>query len=65
MTTLVLEYEKYKVLIKHYQSPFSGTQKQKQLSMKGTLMIYFNQSVVLLYLTCKNLYEHIQFRLLI
>ena len=41
--------------MKHYIESFIGTHKQKQLLMKVTLMIYFNQSIVLLYQTYKNL----------
>lgn len=47
--TLVLEFKKCKVMMKHYIASFNGTHKQKQLLMNMTLRIYFNQSIVLLY----------------
>ena len=42
-------------MIRHYIAPFFQTQKQKQLLMKVTLMMYLNQSTLLLYKTYKNL----------
>ena len=48
VTTLVLEFKK--MIIKQYITPFSSlTQKQEQLLMKTILMMYLNQSIVLLY----------------
>ena len=47
VTTLVLEFKK--TIIKQYITPFSLTQKQEQLLMKTILMMYLNQSIVLLY----------------
>ena len=47
VTTLVLEFKK--MIIKQYIIPFSLTQKQEQLLMKTILMMYLNQSIVLLY----------------
>ena len=52
VATLVLGL---KVMIKQYIAPFIWTQKQKQLLMKVTLMMHFNQSIALLYQTYKNL----------
>ena len=63
--TLVLEFKKCKVMMKHYIESFIGTHKQKQLLMKVTLIIYFNQSIVLLYQTYKNLQDKVQVSLLI
>ena len=40
VTTLVLEFKRHKVMIKHHITPFIRTQKQKQLFMKVTLMMY-------------------------
>ena len=42
-------------MIKHYIAPFICTQMQKQLSMKVTLVMYLNQSIILLYQIYKNL----------
>ena len=42
-------------MIRHFIAPFIQTQKQKQLLMKVTLMMYLNQSTLLLYKTYKNL----------
>ena len=44
---------------------FSQTYKQKQLSMKVTLIMCFNQSILHLYQTYKNLKEKAQIGLLI
>ena len=44
---------------------FSQTYKQKQLSMKVTLIMCFNQSILQLYQTYKNLKEKAQIGLLI
>ena len=44
---------------------FIHTQKQKRLSMKGILMMCLNQSIHQLYQTYKNLYEKVQWQLLI
>ena len=44
---------------------FSQTHKQKQLSMKVTLIMCFNQSILQLYQTYKNLKEKAQIGLLI
>ena len=41
-------------MMKQYISPFIGTQKQKHLLMKVTLMIYLNQSIITLYQTYKK-----------
>ena len=43
MAALVLGFKKIQ------SAPFIQTQKQKQLLMKGTLMMYLNQSITLLY----------------
>ena len=53
--TLVLEFKKCKMMMKNYIAPFIRTHKQKQLLMKVTLMMYLNQSIVVLYQTYKNL----------
>ena len=42
-------------MIKQNLTPFILTQKQKQLLMKVTLMMYLNQRIVLSYQTYKNL----------
>ena len=52
---LVLELKKKKMMIKQNIAPFIQTQKQKHLLMKVTLMMYLNQSIVLLYQACKSL----------
>ena len=56
-------------MIKQKNALFVDTQKQKQLSMKGTLMMmYLNQSILLipqLYQTYKILEEKVQAGLLI
>ena len=56
VTALVIEFKKYKVMIKHYMQPFTQTQKQKQLLMKKILIMYLNQSIVSLYQTLKNIH---------
>ena len=55
VATLVLKFKRYKAMIRHFIAPFIQTQKQKQLLMKVTLMMYLNQSTLLLYKTYKNL----------
>ena len=40
-------------------APFILAQQKKQLSMKATLMIYLNQSIVQLYQTYKNPLEKV------
>ena len=54
VTALVIEFKKYKVMIKHYMQPFTRTQKQRQLLMKKILIMHLNQSIALLYQTLKN-----------
>ena len=44
---------------------FIQTQKQKSLSMKVTLVMCFNQSILQLYQTHQRLYEKVQAELLI
>ena len=44
------------MMIKQNITPVILTQKLKQLLMKVILMMYLNQSIVLLYPTYKNLY---------
>ena len=55
VTTLVLVFKKIESQFKESMTVFTHTQKQKQLSMKVTLMVCFNQSILQLYQTCKNL----------
>ena len=55
-------------MMKQNMSPIIHNQKQKQLSMKVTLMnqlMYLNQSILQLYQTQKNFYEKVQAGLLI
>ena len=42
-------------MIKYYIAPFIWTQEQKQLLMKQSFMMHFNESIVLLYQTYKTL----------
>ena len=51
-------------MIRHFIAPFIQTQKQKQLLMKVTLMMYLNQSTLLLYKAYKNLQDKVQVGLL-
>ena len=44
-------------MVKQNIALFIQTQKQTQLLMKVTLMMYLNQTIPLLYQTCENLYE--------
>ena len=55
VTTLVLVFKKIESQFKESMTVFTHTQKQKQLSMKVTLMVCFNQSILQLYQTLKNL----------
>ena len=48
------------MMIKQYLSPFIWTQEQKQLLAKVTMMMYLNQSIVLLYQTHTKIKEKIQ-----
>ena len=48
-----------------YHKTLYKTQKQKQLLMKATLMMYLNQSMVLLYQKHKTLWGKVQVELLI
>ena len=43
---------------KQYKTPFIRTQKQEDLLMKVTLIMYQIQPIVLLYQTYKNLYKN-------
>ena len=65
VTTLVLEFKKIQSDDKTLYSKFYSNSKQKQLLMKVTLMMYSNESIVLLYQTYKNLRDKDQARLLI
>ena len=60
MTTLVLEFKKIEVMIKQNITLFIQIQKQKQLLMKITLMMYMNQSILQLYQTYKNMCGKVQ-----
>ena len=53
------------MMIKQNIAPFIQTQKQKHLLMKVTLMMYLNQSIVLLYQACRSLEQKVQVGLLI
>ena len=46
-------------------TPFIQNQKPKQLLIKVNMMMYLNQSLVLLHQTYKDLYEKVQAGLLI
>ena len=50
VTAVVLVYKK----TESDMTPFIRSQKQKQILVKVTLMIYLNQSIVLLYKTNKH-----------
>ena len=73
MTTLVLEEKdakscdktREKSYDKTMYSIFIWTQKQKQLLIKTILMMYSNQSIVILYETWKNLQDKVPVELLI
>ena len=70
MTMSVLEFKKQKMVyiyiyIYIYIASFIRTQKQKQLLMKMTLMVYLNQSILLLHQAYKNLTVSVQIGLLI
>ena len=52
-------------MIKHYIAPFIRTQKQKKLSMKVTLIMYLNQSIVILYQGYKSLKDKVKVPFLI
>ena len=54
MAALVLEF---KAMIKQYITPFTLTQRQKQLLMKVILMMYLNQLILQFYQTHKDLSE--------
>ena len=54
MTTLVLVLKKIESEVKQNMMHFIHTLKQKQLSMKVTLIMYLNQSKLQLYQTCKK-----------
>ena len=62
---LELKKKKKKMMIKQNIAPFIQTQKQKHLLMKVTLMMYLNQSIVLLYQACRSLEQKVQVGLLI
>ena len=64
MTTLVLESKKIEIDEKQNMTLFIHTQKQKQLLMKVTLMMYLNQSILRLYQTFKHFQEKVQAGLL-
>ena len=66
VTMSVLEFKKQKMInIYIYIASFIRTQKQKQLLMKMTLMVYLNQSILLLHQAYKNLTVSVQIGLLI
>ena len=64
VTTLVLESKKIEIDEKQNMTLFIHTQKQKQLLMKVTLMMYLNQSILRLYQTSKHFQEKVQAGLL-
>ena len=68
MTTLVLEFKKIELDDKIKYAQFIQTQKQKQLLIKVTLMMYLNQSIlqsILYYKNTKISREKVQAGLLI
>ena len=54
VTAVVLVYKKTESDDKKNMTPFIRSQKQKQILVKVTLMIYLNQSILLLYKTNKH-----------
>ena len=57
VTTLILVFRE---ITKESMTLFVQTEKEKLLSMKVTLMVYLNQSILQLYQTYQHLYENVQ-----
>ena len=57
VTTLILVFGE---ITKESMTLFVQTEKEKLLSMKVTLMVYLNQSILQLYQTYQHLYENVQ-----
>ena len=65
VTILVLEFKKIQCDDKTLYCTFIRTQKQKKLSMKVTLIMYLNQSIVILYQGYKSLKDKVKVPFLI